>query len=92
MRVATALLWGLEKRQRGGSSRLCCGADAATAAPSPPLSVEPDLSLPFFEGAPPAPSGSQDGVPVVVAMKEPPAAPGHIPYISHPAKSDPVSC
>lgn len=63
-----------------------------TAAPSPPLSVEPYLSLPFFEGAPPAPSGSQDGVPVAVAMKEPPAAPGHIAYISHPVKLDPVSC
>ena len=43
----TELLWALKKRQRGGSSSLPCGADAVTAAPSPPLSVEPCLSLPF---------------------------------------------
>ena len=80
------------REERAGRLHLCYGADAMTVAPSPPLLVELDLSLPFFEGAPPAPSGSQDGVPVAVAMKEPPAALGHIPYISHPAKSDPVSC
>ena len=43
----TELLWGLKKRQRGGSARLPCGADAVTAAPSPPLSVEPYLSPAF---------------------------------------------
>ena len=62
-----------------------------------PTSLSGAVSEPcFLMGAPrspaPAPSGSQNGAPLAVAMKESPAAPGHVPHISHPPKSDPVSC
>lgn len=71
-------------------SRCCdCG--------SQPTSLSRAVSEPsFLMGVPrsptPAPSGSQNGAPLAVAMKDPLQLQGTFPHISHLPKSDPVSC